>query len=252
MRSLRGGRAAAADVGCAAVGVRGEHGVGRGVARPERWPCCPRCRWSGCPTGCRFRSASGSAWPSRCYSVSATGWPTGWPSGDGELLGVAVGVQATAGSAVVRPFFLDAAAAGLVVVPIGGCHRPGRGQAGGRGRRVLLARRGDRVGRRDHRLLHPVQRDHADHHDGDDGRHREGRLEPGGGRAETSRRLTSWRSAIVVWTGGWRPEAALAQLPAKGFEPHGQPDPVEPEPVRGPGQHGAGRPTRMRPVTDPL
>lgn len=45
--------------------------------------------------------------------------------GEGVLLGDGVGVQATAGSAVV-PFFLLAAAAGpLGFTPIGGCHRPG-------------------------------------------------------------------------------------------------------------------------------
>lgn len=42
-----------------------------------------------------------------------------------EALGVGVGVQATTGSAVVPFFFSDAATGGLVVVPNGGCHKPG-------------------------------------------------------------------------------------------------------------------------------
>ncbi len=42
-----------------------------------------------------------------------------------ETLGVAVGVQATAGTVAVPFFFPDAVAGGSVLVPNGGCHRPG-------------------------------------------------------------------------------------------------------------------------------
>lgn len=42
-----------------------------------------------------------------------------------EALGVGVGVQATAGSAVVPFFFSDAATGAFVLVPNGGCHKPG-------------------------------------------------------------------------------------------------------------------------------
>jgi hypothetical protein len=45
--------------------------------------------------------------------------------GAGVLLGEGVGVQATAGSALVGPFFVDAAGDWVGLTPIGGCHRPG-------------------------------------------------------------------------------------------------------------------------------